>query len=514
MQPPSSLWRLVDSRSEGRVGRRSKENVGNWFRNAVASWHYKDEFQLLDSPQIMSPYQDAIPSLDLEKNEERFLLAGGADATLSIFDLSKWGSDEEQQQQQQQQLLSSRNIMIRHHKPIARSNRATTVQPTRRNLPSVPTGHAAAIVRAQWYRVDTGACVSVAVDGSLLVWDTQFLTPVIQWKPYATSCSCLDLSPSVGGRSESLLAVGSYHEDVIKLVDLRSGASSHSFHGHLGGITVVQWASTTDVVLASGGQDGTIRLWDIRKSGSRSCLSILNRDARTVTASLEAASTRPYTPTYQHLQRPQQVVNPSNKSIKTSGDLVMPLGKRVKTTLDMAPNNYGSVESTGIVSHGGPVSALAFCPDGHGLVSTGRDGMMQVWDLRGLGHAVPIRFSRPSTTRTLHVTQPQPQQQPLMVSRQAKRICLSITQQSATCTRIWLGHGCQAVAYSMERGGMPLQVLEGHLGEVTAVEPCHDTFRLLTAGQDGMILAWGKPHGTRNANTHGRQRLMDDRDSW
>ncbi len=52
----------------------------------------------------------------------------------------------------------------------------------------------------------------------------------------------------------------------VRLVDLRSGASAHSLAGHQGAVLSVAWSPQEEHILASGGSDGTVRLWDIRRS--------------------------------------------------------------------------------------------------------------------------------------------------------------------------------------------------------------------------------------------------------
>jgi DNA excision repair protein ERCC-8 len=52
------------------------------------------------------------------------------------------------------------------------------------------------------------------------------------------------------------------------LVDLRSGSNTHSLAGHHGALLSLSWSPRTEHILASGGIDGTVRFWDVRKSSA------------------------------------------------------------------------------------------------------------------------------------------------------------------------------------------------------------------------------------------------------
>ena len=361
----------------------------------------------------------------MDRTEGRFLLAGSSDASVSIYDLTPWG--REPSYGGGHEIGSYNNYQgspMSIHKPVAQSLRSSS--------PEHP-GHRASIVRAEWYAFDTGAFVSASLDGALVVWDTQAMRPVAQWQPFSTNISSFHLSRSTGP-SESLLVVASKDDAVIKLVDLRSGSASHTLTGHRRGVTTVQWCpatATSDVVLASGSLDGTIRLWDIRKAGSRATICTLDRDESS------PLPLRPFQSHYQHLREKKKAIG---------------------------PNAYHdqSVEAGGVSSHSGPVTGVSFTPDGQFLVSCGRK-RLQLWDLRSRAHIVTRNFAG-----SVHP--------PLLVVDR----------------HVWISYGNMKIgAFSLEQGGPPYQVLEGHLGTVTALECSFDSQELISGGADGMILVWG-----------------------
>lgn len=387
------------------IGRKRGRTVYNRIRQ-------RGDLTLFHDYQICAPHSKAISSLHMDKTEARFLLAGSKDATVSIYDLTKWGRQLDH------------NNRTNLYKPVAQSLRS----------PVNSHGHATSIVRAEWYPFDTGAFVSASTDGTLLVWDTQAMQSVVHWHPFPDSAlSCLATSTSEG-RSESLVAIGSQNEAMLKLLDLRSGAAMHSLVGHTRGITSVAWSPVSDVVLASGSLDGTIRLWDIRQAGSRACLMTLDRDETS------PYPLKPCQADYRHLRR------------------------RTKT---VGPNTYAN-DQNHVMSHSGPVTAVSFTHNGRYLMSCGaaaskKQQQLQMWDLSSRGNLMTRQFAgllRP----------------PLLVMDDNDDKCV-------------VASGNTICSYAMSGGGPPTQVLEGHLGRVTALESFLQL--VISGGEDGMILAWG-----------------------
>lgn len=114
----------------------------------------------------------------------------------------------------------------------------------------------------------------------------------------------------------------------VRLVDLRSGASIHSLVGHHGALLSVAWHPKVDHILASGCVDGTVCLWDIRKS-SGAVASLDLEDAIGITATNRLAGGR------------------SRASAK---------------------------------AHTGAVNGLSWTDDGNYMISTAHDERIRVWD--------------------------------------------------------------------------------------------------------------------------------------
>lgn len=129
--------------------------------------------------------------------------------------------------------------------------------------------------------------------------------------------------------SHLLVACASQHP-AVRLVDLRSGSSTHSLAGHSGTVLAVAWHPKNENVLASGATDGSLRLWDVRKSASS--LGVLDMDDSIGIAGYDG---------------------------KGTGARRRERGR----------------------AHNGAVNGVVWTSDGMNLVSVGHDERMRVWDM-------------------------------------------------------------------------------------------------------------------------------------
>jgi DNA excision repair protein ERCC-8 len=129
--------------------------------------------------------------------------------------------------------------------------------------------------------------------------------------------------------SHLLVACATTHP-AVRLIDLRSGSATHALAGHSGAVMSVAWHPKDENVLASGGTDGGIRVWDVRRSASS--LGVLDAEDSIGLAGYDGRGT---------------------------GARGRERGK----------------------AHSGAVNGIVWSDDGQYLVSTGHDERMRVWDM-------------------------------------------------------------------------------------------------------------------------------------
>jgi len=488
----------------------------------------------------------------------RYLLVGssGGDCTIALYDLSYFGSDGYLYQQQQQQQSTSNNynsissqpstgsLASVTHRPIAKSIKHQSSTTFEEDASAVPSGHKHPILGCKWYPGDVKQMfVSASISGEILIWDVSNFVPVFAtyahiYTGIASSprrdndnddnggktvapLQCMDVpkTPESCPNGNALLALGlgSSGRGVIQLCDaFRGGSATHELVGHgNGGVNAVLWDPYHPFRLASGGDDCTIRLWDIRKAGSAACLGVLNRE--------------------------NEMFSGVGDVSVNDDDYSTAIRKKQRESL-YTTNNIRT--ASGIESHGTPVTALAFAPGGDDLVSTGLDGKIQHWDLRpdscfvssmdaitsGRGKSndpsvatggrlYPTSFTDGSNSNRagLHNKASTKRRR----SYHYNKPSLEIVQPGSRCTTTLLSTSSsnnnassrgQITGYSLfgRRGKEPGCcdfTLNGHLSDVTCLLPItttwdslsvnsrstntNHTVSFLSGGLDGMVLSWG-----------------------
>uniref|UniRef100_A0A671P6Q0 DNA excision repair protein ERCC-8 n=1 Tax=Sinocyclocheilus anshuiensis TaxID=1608454 RepID=A0A671P6Q0_9TELE len=190
---------------------------------------------------------NGINTLDIEVIDGRYMLSGGSDGVIVIYDLE---------------------------------NNSKKPQYTCKAICTVGSDH------QMWYPHDTGMFVSSSFDKTLKVWDTETLKPAEEFQ-FDGNVYCHHMCPIA--RKHSLVAVGT-KDPKVQLCDLKSGSRIHILQGHRGEILSVRWSPRYEHILATASTDSRVRVWDVRRaSGSLFTLDQHNGDKSK--ASSEAVNT-------------------------------------------------------------------------------------------------------------------------------------------------------------------------------------------------------------------------------
>ena len=218
---PDALW---DLSLYGKRARFVSEVVNRRYSNLALS-------SLRD--MSVEAHTAAITYVDVETTEARYLLAGAADGTVYVHDtLNLEGRPK-----------SGSRVVAHVGKSSAHA-------------------HKFSVECATWYPEDHGIFVTSGFDKKVKLWDANELRPAdtfdFEGKVYGH-----DL-----GKGHHLVAVASASSHV-HLVDVRSGSNTQVLKGHKDKVLSVRWSNRDGNLLASGGADNRVYLWDVRQGRSR-----------------------------------------------------------------------------------------------------------------------------------------------------------------------------------------------------------------------------------------------------
>jgi periodic tryptophan protein 2 len=190
--------------------------------------------------------------------------------------------------------------------------------------------------------------------GQLLVWEWQSESYILKQQGHFDSMNALAYSP------DGTKIVTTSDDGKIKVWDIGSGFCIVTFTEHTSGVTACEFAKKGNVLFTSS-LDGSVRAWDL----------IRYRNFRTFTA-----------PT--RLSFSCMAVDPSGEVVAAG-------------SLDSFDIHIWSVQTGQLLDqlsgHEGPVSALAFAPNGDSLVSGSWDRTARIWSI----------FSRTQTSEPLQL---------------------------------------------------------------------------------------------------------------
>lgn len=448
------MWQAIQARETGRT-------PPNSFANQLKSRRVSS-LQLSNRKDFVSPHRGSVNSLQVDLTEGRYLLSGASDGSAAVFDTQR-ATDTEA------------SGLIGKHKCVFSVDKGHEH------------GHKFAVSSAVWYPIDTGLFVTGSFDHLVKVWDTNTAQAVVDFKMpgkvYRTAMSSLAMS-------HTLIAAGT--EDVqVRLCDIASGAFSHTLSGHRDGVMSVEWSTSSEWVLYTGGCDGAIRFWDIRRAG---CFRVLDQ-------SVTQLGVRP--PILKHTAVSSKVS--AEKSSSGGKNRLKTLQSKHTGSHNMKGSSSGkpSVEKPrqkrlhpGMLStldrataHYGVVTGLKATNDGMYLLSAGSDSRIRLWDTQsGCNTLLNFETGRLQTSKAIQLAT---SDDPALVFVPCMKTVKAFGMWSGRTTLMFRGH-------------------------YESVHTCcfnSTDQELYTSGADRQILVWS-PGGSMEDEMVQDEEVAEDKDNW
>ncbi|KAI4337054.1 hypothetical protein L6164_015511 [Bauhinia variegata] len=435
------MWKQIRDREAAKIRPDS-------FANRIKSNRIA-QLQLSNYKDIATPHKGAINSLQIDLTEGRYLLSAASDASVAVYDVQR-ATDYDA------------GGLISRHKCIFVVDKQHEL------------GHKYSISSAIWYPVDTGLFVTGSYDHHINVWDTNTTQVVMNFKMpgkvYRTAMSSL-------ATSHMLIAAGT--EDVqVRLCDIASGAFAHTLSGHRDGVMTAEWSTSSEWVLITGGCDGAIRFWDIRRAG---CFLVLDQ-------SRTQLGTRPPILKRSMMTKETKSRAAQRKLANGSGSKHSPIGRvpaKGHAKQRLHPGLLSSQDRA--TAHYGAVTGLKITEDSMYLLSAGSDSRLRLWDIES-GCDTLVNFE------TLRL-------------QSSKPIQLATTPDSAfvfvPCMR-------SVKVFDMWSGNTRT-TFRGHYECVNSCWFSVDDQELYTGGNDRQILVWSPARLITDELNEGP---AEDQDNW
>ncbi|XP_020247940.1 DNA excision repair protein ERCC-8-like [Asparagus officinalis] len=440
------MWKEIRERESGSI-------LPSCFSRRLRSRRVSS-LELSNRKEIVSPHKGAVNSLQVDLTEGRYLLSGASDGSAALFDVQH-ATDYEG------------GGMIAKHKSLFVVDKQHGH------------GHKFAISSAIWYPVDTGLFITGSFDHYVKVWDTNTTQVVMDFKMpgkvYGATMSSI-------ATTHMLIAAGS--ADVqVRLCDIASGAFTHTLSGHRDGVMTLEWSTSNEWILVTGGCDGAIRFWDIRRAGCFLVLdqsrSQLGRRPPFLESTLKKGSVTRKLHAGQSVSaktngQPKKMSALHRGNTSTRGSVVQRVHPGMLSSHNRATAHYGAV------------TGLKATRDGMYLLSSGSDSRLRLWDIEsGCNTLVNYEAMRLQTSKALQ---------------------LAINEDSSL---VFVPCMATVKAYDMW-SGMMYRTFRGHYEAVNCCCFSSQDQELYTGSNDRKVLIWSPP----NLAKEGDGSLEEDRDNW
>jgi len=457
---------------------------------------------LAPAPVRDASYPGAAPLnwLALDPAEGRYLLAAGGDGSLVAYDVGR---------------VPASNPDARAPKRARGRGAARPPPPPQPLAPLFHArrgggagGHTASVSGVCWYPVDAGAFVSAGADGCVKLWDANGPAVAVSLRlggggRSATTAAASGASPpprahcvamSPCATSHALVAVGcgaggaAPHAAApaagapLRLADpAGSGAVTHELPGHAGAVWAAAWSPGCEWTLVSGGADGGIRVWDVRRAAA--CVRCL-----------DAAAVR------KQKRRPR-----GGGGGGAVGAAPGPPAGRSSP----APAASTATTTFSSLAHDGAITGLTPTPDGLHWVSAGTDGAVRVWESsegRDGGPGAPLPWSLEGTHNAAR--------RPRQLSVGGGPAPVLFHPSGSVVQVLPLPGGAGRGPGAAGGGGGPATqaaLLRGHVSAVHASAWCEGRRELYTGGDDRAILVWAP---SRLAGGGGGRAAAEEEDEW
>ncbi|XP_010499274.1 PREDICTED: DNA excision repair protein ERCC-8 isoform X2 [Camelina sativa] len=401
----------------------------NSFANRFKS-RRASSLQLSNRKDFVSPHRGSVNSLQVDLTEGRYLLSGATDGSAAVFDVQR-ATDYEA------------SGLIAKHK--------------------------------------------CSFDQFIKVWDTNTAQAVVDFKMpgkvYRTAMSSLAMS-------HTLIAAGT--EDVqVRLCDIASGAFSHTLSGHRDGVMSVEWSTSSEWILYTGGCDGAIRFWDIRRAG---CFRVLDQSqtqlgVRPPVLKPPAVSSKTFSAAKSSLGGQNRLKSLQNKhtgsqSAKGSSSAKASVEKSRQKRLH--PGMLSTLDRA--TAHYGVVTGLKATNNGMYLLSAGSDSRIRLWDIES-GRNTLLNFET-GRIQTNKAIQMDTSDDPALVFVP----CLKTVK-----------------SFGMWSGRTTL-MLRGHYESVNTCCFNSNDQELYTSGADRQILVWSPDGSVEDEMV--QDEVAEDKDNW